>query len=166
EVEPLRDTDPAPARTDRRRRRRGGVPDVLLEAAAKLDLVAMPVARDEPGHGAVHLDHRVVGGRRAVDDALGPSEELAERETFARGEAAEADHHALALVVERSRRLVEVEGAVGPHEDEIGEGAADVDPDPVASLGAARRLLDPAEAHAFPRVRLWCDVVRSTRMCW
>src|SRR5262249_56541631 len=115
------------------------------------------------GPGPVHLDQRVVGGGRAVEDALGASEKLGERETLARGQAAKAAHHALARVVECGRRLVEVQGAVRPNQHEMGEGPADVDPDAIAALGAARRLLNAAEAHASPGAGR-CGVVWSMQM--
>src|SRR5690606_12186539 len=51
-IEPLGHADPPAPRTDRGRRREGGIPDVLLVAAAELDLVAMAFARHEPGHRA------------------------------------------------------------------------------------------------------------------
>jgi hypothetical protein len=151
EVEPLGHADAAAPRADRRRGRRRRVPDVLLEAAPELDLVAMAVARDQAGHRAVHLDHRVVGGGRAVHDALGPREELLEGQLLARRETTETDHHPAALVVERARRLVEMERAVGAYQHQVREGTADVDPDAVAALGAAGRLLHLLKRHAAPQ---------------
>ncbi len=116
------------AGTDRRRRGERGVPDVLLEAAPDLDLVAVALARDEPRHGAGHLDHRVVGGRGPVHDHLGRGEQIGERELHAVGEPPDAADHALGLIARRRRMLLERDAAV-VDEDEVGERAADVDAD-------------------------------------
>ena len=51
----------------------------------------------------------------------------------ARARRFEVVHHALALVLRRGRGLVEVDRAIRADQDEIGEGPADVDADPVAS---------------------------------
>jgi hypothetical protein len=61
---------------------------------------------------AGHLDHRVVGGRRAVDDHVGAREQVGERDAGARRELADAAEHALGLVARRRRMLVERDRAV------------------------------------------------------
>ena len=63
---------------------------------------------------------------------------------FGRRDLLERGHHAIALVVRRGGRLLEQNGAVRPLQHAVGEGAADVDTDPVfGSLGDA----------ALPRLR-------------
>src|SRR5207249_2659278 len=104
---------------------------VLLVAAADLDLVAMALAGEETGGGSRHLDHRVVGGGRAVHDEVGRGEERLAREALARREQRDAAEHALGLVVRRGRVLVEHEPSVPAGEDQVGEGAAHIDADAV-----------------------------------
>ena len=123
-AQPLGDRDARPAAGDRRRRRVRRVPDLLLVHPAHLDLVAMALGDEQAGRRAVHLDHRVVGGGRAVDDDVelrGRSRSSVSAEAV--GELADAVHHADRLVVERRRRLVEHDLAVGRHADEVGERA-------------------------------------------
>jgi hypothetical protein len=131
EVEPLRHAVALPPRADRRRRRERRVPDVLLVAAPDLDLVAMSRAGDETGDGARHLDHRVVGGRRAVHDQVGPREQLVERRLLARRELPDASQDAFRLVARCRGVLVEHQGAVAD-EHQVGERPADVDADAIA----------------------------------
>ena len=142
EVEALGHPEPPPSRADRRRRRVGRIPDALLVPAPEFDLVAVPRRGDEPGHRPIHLDHRVVGRRRPVDDPLGRAEEAIECESLARRQATEPVHDALALVVEGGRGLVEVDRMVGAHKEQVGKGPAHVDTDPVpggrGALGRAQ----------------------------
>src|SRR5439155_20895609 len=84
EVEPLGDAVAAAARADGRRGRLRRVPDVLLVAAADLDLVAMALAGEEAGGGSRHLDHRVVGGGSALHGVVGRGEERLAGEGLAR----------------------------------------------------------------------------------
>ena len=70
--------------------------------AAHLDLVAVALGDEQAGGGAVHLDHRVVGGGGAVHEDVELRAELGEREPEALGQLAEAVHHADRLVVERA----------------------------------------------------------------
>ena len=87
-VEPFGNADAPAALRDRRRRRQRRVPDVFLVAAAQLDLVAMALRGDQPGHRAAHLDHRVVGGGRAVHDDRGLRQQLARASGARRAPAA------------------------------------------------------------------------------
>src|SRR5204863_4500397 len=103
-------------------------PDVLFVPAADLDLVAMAFAGDEPRQRARHLDHRVVGGGRPVDDEIGAPQQPGDREADAIGELADATEDAFGLVARRGRVLLERDRSV-MNEDEIGERAADVDAD-------------------------------------
>ena len=139
EIEPLGNAEAvAPAR-DRRRRRERRIPDVLLEAAADVDLVAVALRGEQAGLRAVHLDHRVVGGGGAVHDEIGAREERSRVEAVAAREQLDSVHDAAALVVERSRHLEQLDSAVGQREDEVGERATDVDADPEAHLYALAR---------------------------
>ena len=156
EVEALGNAVALAARADRWRRRQRGIPDVLLEAAPDLDLVAVAVAGDEPGDRPRHLDHRVVGGRRAVDDQVGAGEQLGHAERLARREALEAAEDAVGLVARRGRMLVEHQRAVGARQHQVGEGAADVDADPVVLPRHAawlHRVATGAQAFDAPRRR-------------
>ena len=95
EVHALGDRDARPAAGDRARARIVRVPDLFLVAAPQLDLVAVALGDEQAGGRAVHLDHRVVGGRGAVHEDV----ELARRtsasdEAEAVGELAEPVHHA------------------------------------------------------------------------
>src|SRR5262249_34603861 len=113
--------------------------DVLLVAAADLDLVAVTLAGDESRRRTRHLDYGVVGRGGAMDDQLGAPEELLECALLPLGELAQAAEHALGLVARRRRMLVQDEAAV-PDQDEVGEGPADVDADAVGRLRHARWL--------------------------
>ena len=131
EVEPLGDAVAPAARADRRRRREGRVPDVLLVAAADLDLVAVALAGDEPGHRAGHLDHRVVGGRGAVDDERRCAR-AARRASSPRAPRAAA--RPPSTPSDWSRGVVGcLSSTSAPSRDQhqVGEGAADVDADAV-----------------------------------
>ena len=110
-----------------------GVPDLLLVDAAHLDLVAVTLGDEQPRGRAVHLDHRVVGRGGAVHDDVEVGAELREGDAEAVGHLTEAVHDAGRLVVERRRRLVEHDVAVGGDADQVRERAPDVDTDAVAA---------------------------------
>ena len=107
EVHALRDRDAGPPACDRDRARVVRVPDLLFVAAPQLDLVAVTFGHEQAGRRAVHLDHRVVGGGRAVHEDVEVAAEPVELHAEALGELLEPVHHARRLVVERGRRLVE-----------------------------------------------------------
>ncbi len=124
-----------------RRRAIGGgrrvrrVPDLLLVHPAHLDLVAVALGDEQAGGRAVHLDHRVVGGRGAVHERCRAARR-ARRATRPKRSASWPRPFITPrrLVVERGRRLVEHDLARGRHADEVGERAPDVDADPVAHV--------------------------------
>ena len=103
----------------------------FLVAAPQLDLVAVAFGHEEAGVGAVHLDHRVVGGGGAVHEDVELGAELRQRQAEALGSWPRPVHHADRLVVERARRLVEHDLARGRDANEVGERSADVYSDAV-----------------------------------
>ena len=139
EVHTFRNRDASPAPRNRSRARVIRVPDLFLVAATQLDLVPVP-ARDEESRGrAVHLDHRVVGRRRAVHEDLELRAEVRQCRSEAIRELLQTVHDAGRLVVERRRRLVEDDFAGGSDADQIGERAADVDTNAESAHRAPRR---------------------------
>ena len=78
EVDPLGDRDAGPPAGDRDRGRGRRVPDLLLVDPAHLDLVAVALGDEQAGGRTVHLDHRVVRGRGAVDEDVHLVAELAQ----------------------------------------------------------------------------------------
>ena len=133
---------------DRRRRRVGRVPDVLLVAAAQLDLVAKALGDDEPRRRTHHLDHRVVAGRRAVHHRGRAREQLGRGgEPFGIGESPDAVHHTVGLVHRGSRGLLEHDHTVGTYGNEVGERPPDVNPDPIRR-GHVFRRVSSAARHA------------------
>jgi len=124
--------------------RRGLRDSVMLDPLLRPDdqpkpLVAMAVARDEPRHRAGHLDHRVVGGRRAVHEDVEPAAEIGERHAEPLAELRQAVHDAGRLVVERRGRLVEDDLAVGCHADDVGERPPDIDTNSVTGIHGRTR---------------------------
>ena len=144
--DPLRDLAHAVARDQRRRPRRREVHGARQPQPLDLEDVAEPGGDQEPQHRPVPLDHGVDGDRGAVDQVVdGPGVEgpLAHQgaEPVEDAAAGIAGNGGRLEAGELARRLVE--------EAEVGEGAADVDPQPVAShvvtcpsrhLGRSRRL--------------------------
>ena len=128
-IEPLGDADAPPPRAERERRRQGGVPDVLLEAAAELDLIAMPLRGQQGRHRTGLRDHRIVGRGGGVHDRFDRGEQVAQRALFACRELFETLHHPARRVGSARRRLVEHERAVGAEQSEVREGAAHIDAD-------------------------------------
>src|SRR6266702_7629094 len=66
---------PAP-RSDLLWRGQANIPDILLEAAAILDLIAKPFRGDEAGQRAVHFYQSVVGDGGGVHDGIALPQEL------------------------------------------------------------------------------------------
>jgi hypothetical protein len=133
EVEPLGHAVAPPARTDRRGGGSAGSQMSLLVAAADLDLVAVPVAGDEPGDRAGHLDHGVVGGGGAVGDRVGALQQAFERKGHAIGDVGGCRPAPPRTgVARRGRMLLDGEPAV-VHEHHVGEGPPDVDADAIAA---------------------------------
>ena len=128
--DPLRDLAHAIARDQRRRARRREVDGARQAQPLDLEHVAEPGGDEEPQRGPVPLDHGVDGDRRAVDqvvDGRGVERPLAHQGAQPVEDAAAgiAGNGGRLEAGELARRLVE--------EAEVGEGAADVDPQPVTS---------------------------------
>jgi hypothetical protein len=144
-VHALRDRDARPPACDGRRRGVRRVPDRFLVHAAHLDLVAVALGHQQAGRRAVHLDHRVVGGGRAVDEDVDLGAEVRQRAIQPIGELLEAVHDPDRLVIRRRRGLVEDDVTFGRHADEIGERPPDIHAHPVAHVSR----------DAAPEERLW-----------
>ena len=127
-VDPLGDLHPV----DPGRERLGFLPSEVVEAghakAPDLEDVAEAGGGDEAGPDAPLLEDRVRGDGRAVNDLLdlvAGNPDPRQRDLEALGDAA--------AVVVRGRRDLDGEGmAPRPQQDEIGEGATDVDSDAIA----------------------------------
>ena len=128
EVEPLGDRDAAAAAGDRERRRVRRVPDLLLVHPAHLDLVAVALG-DQQADGRAVLSRSSCCRRWwcRARRLRRPCRTHARSVPKVLGQLRDAGHHAVGLVVERGRGLVEHDSAVGRHADEVGERAADVD---------------------------------------
>ena len=109
-------------------------PDLLLVVPPELDLVAVALRGEEPGGGATHLDHRVVGRGRPVHEGLDGTAERLHVQAEGLGQLLDARQHPLRLVVGGRRRLVQDDLAVRRDADEVGERATHVDAHPVATL--------------------------------
>ena len=154
EVHTLADRDAGAAPGDGRGARIVRVPDLFLVAPAQFDLVAVTFGDEQTRLRAVHLDHRVVGGRGAVHEDVEIRAERREREAEPLRELTEAVHHAARLVVERRGRLVEDDLAGGCDTDDVGERAADVDSDAI-SHRSGTRLATGRGAPVRSRRRRW-----------
>src|SRR5207253_2413813 len=113
------------------RRRHAEVVAVVLEPLSHLDHVAVARGRQQADPRALALEEGVGGDRGAVDHALGLAEErrhvVAERPR----EQLEALQHALRGVGRRRGGLGERDAAGVVDRDQVREGPADVDADPV-----------------------------------
>ena len=116
--------------------------------AGEMEDLAEALRRDQTDAGAFRLQHGVGGDGRAVEDVAKVSD--ADVGLFA--DPPHADQDALGGVVRRRRGLHAVEAAAVPlgHEEEVGERAADVDPQPVCHLAVLSRLAgDRSERAGF-----------------
>ena len=102
-----------------------------------------PLGRDQADARALRLEHRVRRHGGAVEDVL----ELADADAGLVADPADAGEHALGGIVGRRRRLdAELGAAVAlGHEEEVGEGTADVDPQPVRHVVSFRLAGDRSE---------------------
>ena len=126
------------ARHQRLGRRLPEIVAIVLEPLAHLQDVAVPFGRQEPDAGALALEQRIGGDGRTVDDALGLNEQRVEADAEHRRQALEAIHDAQRRIGRSGRRLGERDAASGVKRDQVGEGAADVDADPVHGGGSSR----------------------------
>ena len=125
----LRHFEPEIARDDRHEDA-GHAIGLRPRAAAELDDVAEAARGDHAGHRQPPLEHGVGRRRGAMDDQV----DRLDRE----GGGVERGDHAMRLVVDGGRRLGDADLAVAAiDEDQVGEGAADVDAGDDASPGCA-----------------------------
>jgi len=109
------------------------------DAAPHLEHVAEALGGQEAGRSAAAGEDGVGGNRGAVDDHRELGEESAELQLQPGGDLAEAAEQRLGRVVRGAGRLVRPVGAVALiDDDEVGEGAADVDP---GQVGHTARLI-------------------------
>ena len=110
------------------------------------DLPEAP-GRDQPDAGAFRLEHGVRRDRGAVEEVL----QLPDADPGLVADPADASEHALRRIVGRGRRLdAELRAAVAlGDEEEVGERATDVDPQPVRHL-AVLSLSAPATGVNVP----------------
>ncbi len=161
----LRDRKSGSSTGDGLGRRIRRIPDLFLVHPPHLDLVAMPSRGQQADVRPVHLDHRVVGGGRAVDDDLELPTELGRGEPESLGELGDAVHHTDRLIGERGRRLVEHDLARGCDADQVGERAADIDTDPVARSVHPSHSVSPNAA--VSPARTWVRrSARSSSVAW
>ncbi len=150
---------PAAARSARAAE--GRVPDVLLVAAAHLDLVAESLGDEQPGRRARHLDHRVVARGRPVHDrrrsAPAPprSSRGPRRPRACPMPSSTPSDWSLGVVGVFSRTTVPSER----RQHAVGERPADVDADPVRQRRsgvhrAARRSARSASVASWSRARV------------
>ena len=105
-----------------------------LRAGQMQDLTE-PLRRDQADAGALRLEHGVRRDGSAVEDVL----QFVDADPRLVADPANAGEHALGRIMGRGRRLdAELPAAVAlRYEEEIGEGATDVDPQPVRHLGSS-----------------------------
>ncbi len=129
-IDPLADGQAQPAGNERRRQI--DVDVVLLEAVfvADLDHVAEPFGGEKGGSGALALDERIRGERRAMDDHA----DLAGLDARLGCDRAQSGQHALFRGVRRGQDLPR-KPPLADLQRHVGERAADVDADPDCRRG-------------------------------
>ena len=153
--------EPEVARHQRLRRRQAQVVAFGLQPLAHLDDVAVAFGGEHADLGALPLQQRIGGDRRAMDDALGARQQggqvagPARRRGCARPSTTPSDWSAGVLAA-----LARVWVTVGGDADHVGEGAADIDADRAGiraastpQIRAIRRSPPPRRAPG-PRVAL------------
>jgi hypothetical protein len=126
------------ARHQRLWRRLAEIVAVVLEALAHLEDVAVAFGGQQPDARALALEQRIGRHRRAVDDALGVLEQRAEADPERLRQPLQAVHHPKRWIGRGGRRLGERDPARGIERHQVGECAADVDPDAVHGGGSSR----------------------------
>ncbi len=125
------------ARNEDRGIGRAVVPRVVARAAANIQRIA-EARRRQHGHArSLAFEHGVGGDRGAVHEERAGREQPVDRQVFAVGGALQSVQHALAGVRGNRGNLEDPDAAIRSDQDEIGEGAADIDPD--APGGGCRR---------------------------
>ena len=131
-AEALRHLEASPARHERCRTPVEHVVHLEEIAAPDLEDVAEALGRDEARPGPCSLEERIDADGRAVDD------EAAVRELRAR--LVDAAEHAVEEIARRAERLAGGDGARGlVEDDQVREGAADVDADSLCHASAPNR---------------------------
>jgi len=93
----------------------------------------MSLGGEEPDLRALALEQRIGRDGRAMNDRFGAREELGKVDAELIGQEPEPVEEAFGRIGRRRGALGDGERALLVDGDEVGEGAADVDPDPVAS---------------------------------
>src|SRR5205085_6925957 len=101
----------------------------LAHAAMNSHLLPEAASRQQTDAASLELGDRVGDDGRPVDDALGLGEEGRQREIELRGRALERGEDAVRVVRRRRQRLVADETALVERDDDVREGAPDVDAD-------------------------------------
>ena len=127
---------PQPPRDERRRRFVLDVVEHGDSQAAHLEHVTESLRRDERGLGAVPFEDRVRRDCRGMHDVR----DLFRADAVPRQQGHSAGEHATRVVVRRRQHLRGAHRAVVAEQDDVGEGAADVDAEPEGPLpgGGAR----------------------------
>ncbi len=128
---PLAHAEAQPARHQLLRRRQAQVVAVVLQPFAHFDDIAMALCRQQPDPRTVAFDERVGRDRGAVHDPLGPRQHRRRSDAQCRRQAVEPIDDAERRIGRGRRHLGEGRAARLVDRDEIGEGAADIDADPV-----------------------------------
>ena len=134
--EPLGDLEPNPTSGDLSGTGNGGIPDVLFETSAELDLIAESLCDEQAGGSPGHLNQGVVGRSRAVNDRFAPREQgLGTRKAFDVGELTDAGENTLGLILGGRGRFLQDQCSVGSHQHAVSERSTHVDADSVRPLG-------------------------------
>ena len=117
------------ARRQDRGKRRAVIPLVVADAAADFERIAEAFGRQHADPGALLLEDRVGGDRRAVHEQRAVAQQRGERQVeLLRGQPQHAQD-ALAGIGRHRRRLVDAHGARRIAQHHVGEGATDIDAD-------------------------------------
>ena len=142
----------------RRRVLEAQIEHVVAQLEAHVGDVHEPLGRQHAGHGAAALDDGIGHQRRAVDHGV----DFRYRDVVLFQQRDDAVEHGGGGVGRRRQLLVDRHGVAGVLEQrEVGEGAADVDPDavghgrsPMKSCRSRTLTLTPAPTPARTRSRL------------
>ena len=128
-VDALANRQPEVARHQDRRIGRAVVPRIDPDAAADLERVAEPLGTQQPDHGAGPLQQRIGGDGRSVHQQPAIGEQRRERHPHRGRRELERGERAGRRIIGPGRRLDRVDPARRIDHDDVGERAADIDPD-------------------------------------
>jgi hypothetical protein len=128
-VDPTAHRKPQLARNEDGGIGRSVIPWVVTRATADVQRIAEARGRQHGDACPLAFEHGIGGDRGAVHEERAGSEEAADRQVFAVRRALQGVQHALAGVRGNRRNLEDPDAAIRPDQDEIGEGAADIDAD-------------------------------------